>query len=53
MSVYKLTVAQRKFIRENVAKTRRTIVWNYLTGYTNGDRLDLNFIKSLTGMNLK
>jgi hypothetical protein len=53
MNVYKLTDTQRKFIMEKVAKKGRTIVWNYLTGYTNGDRLDLNFVKSLTGMNLE
>ncbi|QHV96005.1 hypothetical protein [Spirosoma endbachense] len=53
MNVYKLTDTQRKFIMEKVAKNGRTIVWNYLTGYTNGNRLDLNFVKSLTGMNLE
>ncbi|MVM33515.1 hypothetical protein GO755_25990 [Spirosoma sp. HMF4905] len=53
MNVYKLTDIQRKFIQEKVAKNGRTIVWNYLTGYTNGDRLDLTFVKSLTGMNLE
>lgn len=26
------------------------MVWNYLTGFTNGQQLDLNFVKSLTGM---
>ncbi|GAB3316963.1 hypothetical protein GCM10027299_07830 [Larkinella ripae] len=53
MNVYKLTDAQRRFIREKVAKNGRTLVWNYLTGYTNGDRLDLNFVKALTGLNLE
>ncbi|GAB3953598.1 hypothetical protein GCM10028805_37620 [Spirosoma harenae] len=53
MNVYKLTDAQRTYIQNNVAKGGRTIVWNYLTGYTNGERLDLAFVKSLTGMNLE
>jgi hypothetical protein len=53
MNVYKLTDAQRKFIQDKVARNGRTIIWNYLTGYTNGDRLDLNFVKSMTGMNLE
>jgi hypothetical protein len=53
MNVYKLTDAQRTFILNKVAKDGRTLVWNYLTGYTNGERLDLSFVKSLTGLNLE
>ncbi|GAB4025922.1 hypothetical protein [Spirosoma gilvum] len=53
MNVYKLTDDQRKYIREKVARQERTIIWNYLTGYTNGQRLDLAFVKSLTGMSLE
>ena len=53
MNVYKLTDAQRKFIQDKVARNGRTLVWNYLTGYTNGERLDLNFVQSLTGMHLE
>ncbi len=53
MNVYKLTNEQRKFIQEKVAKNGRTLVWNYLTGFTNGQQLDLNFVKSLTGMTIE
>ncbi|MPR35254.1 hypothetical protein [Salmonirosea aquatica] len=53
MNVYALTDAQRDFIQKKVAKNNRTIIWNYLTGYTNGTRLDLDFVKTLTGMNLE
>ncbi|GAB4019909.1 hypothetical protein [Spirosoma koreense] len=53
MNVYKLTDTQRKFIQEKVAKNGRTLIWNYLTGYTNGERLDLNFVKSLSGLQLE
>ena len=51
MNVYKLTDTQRAFIQNKVAQNGRTIVWNYLTGYTNGRQLDVNFVKSLTGIN--
>ena len=53
MNVYKLSDDQRKFIKEKVAADGRTLVWNYLTGYTNGQKLDVNFVKSLTGFDLK
>ncbi len=53
MNVYKLSNSQRDFVQKKVAKNGRTIVFNYLTGYTNGEKLDLNFVKSLTGMNLE
>lgn len=53
MNVYKLTDAQRRFIAEKVARKGRTLVFNYLTGYTNGERLDLRFVESLTGMKLE
>lgn len=53
MNVYKLSNEQRDFIQKKVAKDGRTIVWNYLTGYTNGEKLDLNFVKSLTGISIE
>ncbi|QHT67306.1 hypothetical protein GXP67_12005 [Rhodocytophaga rosea] len=53
MNVYKLTDSQRKFILQKVAGKGRTLVWNYLSGYTNGERLDLDFVKALTGMRLE
>lgn len=53
MNVYALTDAQKKFIRERVAHNGRTLVWNYLTGYTNGERLNLDFVRDLTGIVLQ
>ncbi|MEP7321158.1 MAG: hypothetical protein ABI761_04530 [Saprospiraceae bacterium] len=52
MNVYKLTDEQRSFIKEKVCQHQRTIIWNYLTGFTNGEKLDIGFVQSLTGMNL-
>jgi hypothetical protein len=51
MNDYKLSDTQRDFIKKKVAKNGRTIVWNYLTGYSDGEKLDFNFVKSLTGIN--
>lgn len=53
MNVYKLTDDQRAFIQEKIAKNGRTIIWNYLTGFTNGQQLDLDFVESLSGMQLE
>ncbi len=53
MNVYALTNAQKKFIRERVAQDERTLVWNYLTGFTNGETLNLDFVRDLTGMTLQ
>ncbi len=53
MNDYKLSNTQRDFIQKKVAKEGRTIVWNYLTGYSNGEKLDVNFVKSLTGINIE
>jgi len=38
------------FIRDRVAQNGRTLVWNYLTGFTNGETLNLNFVRDLTGI---
>lgn len=53
MNVFKLSDIQREFIQEKVAENGRTIVWNYLTGYTNGEKLDPNFLKSLMKINIE
>jgi hypothetical protein len=52
MNVYALSDAQRQFIRQKVARNGRTLVWNYLTGYTNGRRLDPGFVQELTGIHM-
>ena len=53
MNVYAVTDAQKQFIRERVAQNGRTLVWNYLTGFTNGKRLSLDFVSELSGMSLQ
>ncbi|MEO5583080.1 MAG: hypothetical protein ABIR66_10325 [Saprospiraceae bacterium] len=52
MNVYKLSDEQRMYIKEKVCQHHRTIIWNYLTGFTNGERLDIAFVQSLASMNL-
>ena len=52
MNVYKLTDAQKQFIISKVTQNNRTIVWNYLTGYTDGKTLNLDFVKQLTGIEM-
>ncbi|HLL95305.1 MAG TPA: hypothetical protein VK404_10045, partial [Spirosoma sp.] len=44
---------QKIFIRERVDQNRRTLVWNYLTGFTNGETLNLDFVQNLTGIPLQ
>ncbi|MEO6992912.1 MAG: hypothetical protein ABI273_04755 [Lacunisphaera sp.] len=53
MNVYKLTAAQREFIRQKVARDGRTLIWNYLPGYTDGQRNSLEFVKEVTGFNVE
>ncbi|HVY73465.1 MAG TPA: hypothetical protein VG890_01465, partial [Puia sp.] len=48
-----LTDAERKYLKDTVAKDGRTIVWNYLPGYSNEERNDLRFVDDVTGMKLK
>ncbi|MEI6107508.1 MAG: hypothetical protein WCR49_10900 [Opitutae bacterium] len=52
MNVYKLSAAQRDFIHRVVARDGRTLIWNYLPGYTDGARNSLAFVEELTGFAL-
>jgi hypothetical protein len=52
MNVYKLTTEQRTFIRDRVARDGRTLIWNYLPGYTDGTRNGLDLVQTLTGFHL-
>ncbi len=49
MNVFKMTDKQRAFIHEKVAKNGRTLIWNYLPGYTDGQKNSLEFVRDLTG----
>lgn len=53
MNVYKITDAQRQFIKTKVAANGRTLIWNYLPGYTNGQRNSLDFVQSLTSIDIQ
>lgn len=53
VNAYKLGAADRKFIREKVAQNGRTLIWNYLPGYTDGQKNNLAFVSELTGMQLR
>jgi hypothetical protein len=52
-NTFYLTESQKKYIRKNVATDGRHIIWNYLPGYTNGKKLDINFVSDVTGISLK
>lgn len=47
-----MTEKQRTFIRERVAKNGRTLIWNYLPGYTNGHKNSFDFVEELTGFKI-
>lgn len=53
VNAYKMSVADRQFIREKVARNGRTLIWNYLPGYTDGRENNLGFVEELTGMQLQ
>ena len=52
MNVYKISQKQRDFIKNVVAKNGRTLIWNYLPGYTNGVKNDITFVKEVTGFGI-
>lgn len=53
MNNYVLTDAQKKFIKDKVAKKGRTMIFNYLSGITDGLRLDLDLTQKLTGIRVE
>lgn len=53
MNVYKMTKAQRSFVLNKVAKEQRTLLWNYMPGYTDGKQNNLDYVSELTGMQLR
>jgi hypothetical protein len=52
MNVYVMTAAQRDFICREVARDGRTLVWNFLPGYTDSTRNSLEFVRELTSFGL-
>lgn len=53
VNAYKMSAADRQFIREKVAQNGRTLIWNYLPGYTDGRENNFGFVSELTGMQLR
>ena len=51
-NVFHLTDAERKFIKQKVARDKRHLVWNYMPGYTNGKENRLSFITDVTGISI-
>lgn len=49
-NTFALSDADKKFIKEKVAKDGRHIVWNYMPGYTNGSVNNIQFVMEVTGM---
>ena len=52
MVAWKLSPEQRRFIRDSVARDGRTLIWNYLSGYSDGRQTDLAHIEALSGITL-
>lgn len=52
MNSYVLSSEQRKFIREEVAQNGRTLIYNYLTGVTDGETIGLPLTEKLSGVKL-
>ncbi len=42
----------KKFIKENVMNRSITVLWNYMPGYSNGNEINLQFVKDITGFEL-
>jgi hypothetical protein len=42
----------KSFIKENVLNRSITVLWNYMPGYSNGNEINLQFVKDLTGSEL-
>jgi hypothetical protein len=52
MNVYKMTEKQREFIKNKVAGDGRTLIWNYLPGYTDGQKNRFKFVNEITGFEI-
>ncbi len=49
MNAWALTPEQRRFVRDSVAREGRMVVWNYLSGYSDGNRTGQDLAEDLTG----
>jgi hypothetical protein len=53
MNAWSVPPAFRKFIADSVARDNRTLVWNYLSGYSDGTQLGKTQVETLTEVKLK
>ncbi|HNL38281.1 MAG TPA: hypothetical protein PKH43_04090 [Saprospiraceae bacterium] len=51
-NAWALDTAQRRYVREVVQSPGRTVVWNYLAGYSDGSAYGQSLAESLTGFAL-
>ncbi|MCY7350033.1 MAG: hypothetical protein LH606_05125 [Cytophagaceae bacterium] len=49
-NTWRIDELTKAFIQKKVARDGRHLVWNYLPGYTNGQRNDLAMVSQLTGI---
>jgi len=53
VNTFLLTKQQKKVIQEKVKKQNRHLIWIYAPGYSDGNQLNLSFIKELTEINIE
>lgn len=53
MNTYVMSQNERDFVRDIVAGDQRTLLWNYLPGYSNGRHNSFDDVANLTGMRKK
>lgn len=53
MNTFYLTDEQKQFIKSNVYKNKRSIVWFVAPGYTDGKQNELSFVENITEFMLK
>jgi hypothetical protein len=47
-----MTAQDRAFIKDKVCRNGRTVVWNYMPGYTDGNVLNMKFVEDLVDMKI-
>lgn len=52
MNTFRMTADERQLIRDKFARDGRTLIWNYLPGYTDGTRLNLDWVSENTGFDI-
>jgi hypothetical protein len=52
-NTYQLSLEQKEYIKNNVAKDNRHLVWMYAPGFVDQDSLNASVVSELVGMDLK